>query len=74
DEREAVISKIRTGLKETIHELESVEKQIHSYEIPESGKSVFYYQAKTLDYGISTNKAALKWFNKLASESQSQDK
>ena len=68
NEREEVISKIRTGLKETINELELVEKQIHSYEIPESDKAVFYYQAKTLDYGIWTNKAALKWFNKLASE------
>jgi DNA-binding PadR family transcriptional regulator len=68
EQREKVIGKIRTGLKETIDELEAVEKQINSYEIPESGKAVFYYQAKTLDYGISANKAALKWFNKLAIE------
>ena len=74
DEREDVISKIQTGLKGTIYELELVEKQIHSYEIPESEKAVFYYQAKTLDYGIWTNKAALKWFKRLSSEMQQQSK
>jgi DNA-binding PadR family transcriptional regulator len=67
-QREKVIGKIRTGLKETINELEAVEKQIKSYEIPEAGKAVFHYQAKTLDYGIAAKKAALKWFNKLAVE------
>jgi DNA-binding PadR family transcriptional regulator len=72
DEREKVIGKIRAGLKETINELELVGKQIHSYPIPESAKAVFYYQAKTLDYGIWANKAALKWFNQLSSEIQQQ--
>jgi DNA-binding PadR family transcriptional regulator len=74
DEREEVISKIQTGLKGTIYELELVEKQIHSYEIPESEKAVFYYQAKTLNYGICANKAALKWFKRLSSEMQRQSK
>jgi DNA-binding PadR family transcriptional regulator len=74
DEREEVIGKIKAVLKETIDELELVEKQIHSYKIPESGKDVFYFQAKTLDYGIWANKAALKWFKQLSSELQQRSK
>ena len=73
-EREKIVGKIRTGLKKTINELESVEKQINSYKIPESGKAVFYYQAKTLDYGIQVKKSALKWFIQLLSEIQAQAK
>ncbi len=56
-------------LKEIIEKIQIVEKELKNLEheiikseIPESYKSVFYYQLKTLDYGIQAHKFAKDWF------------
>lgn len=67
-ERKNIVVRILTALEEVIGELEGYEKEIKAYQIPESYQPIFFYQAKTLNYGIMAHKAALEWFNKLLSE------
>lgn len=66
--RKNIIIGIKTALEEVIGDLEGYEKEIKAYQIPASYQPIFFYQAKTLDYGIMAHKAALEWFNKLLSE------
>lgn len=65
DARKKIVARIMTALEEMITELEGYEKEIKGYQIPESYQTIFFYQAKTLEYGIMAHKAALEWFKKL---------
>lgn len=65
NERKKVVDRIMTAIEAMISELEGYEKEIKAYQIPESYQTIFFYQAKTLDYGIMAHKAALEWFKML---------
>jgi len=68
DERKKIVKRITTALEAMIDELEEYDEEINAYQIPESYQTIFFYQAKTLEYGIMAHKAALEWFKKLLSE------
>lgn len=68
DERKKIVASIITALEEMISGLEGYDKEIKAYQIPESYQTIFFYQAKTLDYGMMAHKAALEWFKTLLSK------
>jgi len=66
DERAEVLARVVARIEKDLGRFEAVGEQIDAQEVPGEYRDVFTFQRATLDYGLSSHRAALAWFRELA--------
>lgn len=65
DQRLRVQRLIVAAVRDSLSDLERLERELASTDIPESAREVFFWQTRTLQYGIMSHRAGLAWFQNL---------
>lgn len=68
EDKANIISNIVNTAKSEKRRLEILKKEIQAYEVPKSHKEIFFFQLKTIDYGLNYYQFCLTWFEKLLKE------
>lgn len=74
DHKKKILKEIIGKIQTVEEELESIDKEISKYKVPDSYKNILNYQVKTLDYGIKAHTFAKGWFVTLLNSLDSIDK
>jgi len=68
DDKINIISNIVNTAKSKKGRLEILKKDVQTCEVPKSYKEIFFFELKTLDYGLNSYQFSLTWFEKLLKE------
>lgn len=65
EEKEEVLEVIVRSVTSALNGLTDMKRELNKQELPESLQEVYFWQMKTLDYGIMAHRAGLGWFQTL---------
>jgi len=68
EDKISVISNIVNTAKSEKGRIEILKKELQAYEVPKKYEEIFFFQLKTLDYGLNSYQFSLTWFEKLLKE------
>ncbi len=63
-----ILKNIVQSIKETLQNLCQLDRELQQIAIPEPARTAFFFQTKTLNYGIEGQRFAIEWFEKLIAE------
>lgn len=72
EDKRYILNRILETIQRMEEELKQLDKQVSRLEVPESGKGIFHYQLKSLDYGIKAHQFAKAWFEELLNSLEAQ--
>lgn len=68
-----IVSDIVNTIKSEKGKLEILKKEIQSNKVPKGYEKIFFFQLKTLGYGLNSYQFSLIWFEKLLKELKAQN-